>query len=231
MINRKPKIEFTTEPHLFDVIPHPKPARKVIPDWYKRLANFYTGDNGFSERTIKRCPPVLDTLTTGWIIGTPADIDLIISDDGSAIEWRSDFIEPVLEEHPQAQFTGHPNQPQPGMKFRNYWNIKTPPGWSTLFVPPLNRPRGPVEAIPGIVETDKYYEYINFPSFFTGNHGTTFTLPRDYPLIQAIPFKRGFEPKAVIRAANQKDLKRMKLTRDKRSSKLSLYRDTMWERK
>ena len=56
-------------------------------------------------------------------------------------------------------------------------------------------------------------------------------IPRGEPIVQVIPFKRGFSKKAEIRAMNQKELDKLDLTRRKRSSKNSLYRDTMWVKK
>lgn len=226
-----PKITFKTELELFDMIPQPVPARHMIPDWYKKLSSFTKAkDSSWRERTIKRCPPVLDALSTGYIICTPAEIELVINEVGDLVEWRSDFIRPVLESHAYEQVKGHPSLPKPPLKFLNYWTIETPKGWSTLFVNPLNRDNDIIDAMSGIVETDKYFEYINFPSFLKVR-GRTITIPRGYPLVQAIPFKRGLDKKADIFPMGAKSLKKLKQTRNRRSSQPSLYRETMWERK
>ena len=108
--------------------------------------------------------------------------------------------------------------------------MKTPPGWSTLFVPPLNRVNEYFEPMSGVVETDKYLEFVNFPSFLKQT-GTTFIIPRGYPVVQAIPFKRGFSRKADIRAMTPKESDALGLLRQKRTSHPSIYRETMWERK
>jgi hypothetical protein len=227
----KPKTRFTTEPALYDIIPKPIPARHMLPDWFKKLAPFTEKDDTkWLNRTIKRCPPVLDALSTGYILTTPAEIELIISDEGDLVEWRCDFIRPVIEAHHETQITGNPNLPKPPLKFLNYWAIETPKGWSTLFVNPLNRDNSIIDAMSGIVETDKYFEYINFPSFLRVK-GKTITIPRNYPIVQAIPFKRGMDKRATIEPMGVEDLKRLGHTRDRRSSQPSLYRETMWERK
>lgn len=234
MILSKPKVTFTTEPELYGIIPEPKPARSHIPDWFKKLKNFQHEDKDDSEvwpnRTIKRCPPFLDAMVSGYLMVTPAEIEIVVNEDGSGVDWRTDFFRGVIEPHENSQIKGHHGLPSPPLKFMNYWHLKTPPGWSTLFVPPLNRENNIIECMSGIVETDKYFEYVNFPSFIK-QRGTTILLPRGYPIAQAIPFKRGMEKTAEIRAMNKKELVHLKKTRDKRSSHPSLYRETMWERK
>ena len=47
--------------------------------------------------------------------------------------------ESVIEPHDMIRLKGHPDLPKPPLKFINYWHMKTPPGWSTLFTPLLNR--------------------------------------------------------------------------------------------
>lgn len=228
-----PKITFTTEPELFGFIPNPVPAGSHIPTWFKRLKNFAHEDpetqDGWPMRTIKRCPPFLDALRTGWLLTTPAEIEVKVSQDGSGVSWQTDFNRDVLQEHQITQIKGHPALPRLPLKFLNYWHLRTPKGWSTLFVPPLNRENEFHEPISGIVETDKYFEYINFPSFLKPV-GTTFIIPSGYPIVQCIPFKRS-KAKAEVRAMNEKELEELDFTRRKRDCQPSLYRETMWEKK
>ena len=47
----------------------------------------------------------------------------------------------MVSNHSPFQVAGNPHEPRPPMKFHNYWTIRTPPGWSCLFLPPLNRPQ------------------------------------------------------------------------------------------
>ncbi len=89
IFQRDPKITFTTYPHLKDIIPDPVPARAVMPEWFKRLKPFVS-DNP-KNKTIKRCPPFIDILQTGWLIGAPADIYLTIADNGASVSWSQSF--------------------------------------------------------------------------------------------------------------------------------------------
>lgn len=96
MILSKPKVTFTTEPELHGIIPPPKPARSHIPDWFKKLKNFQSEDKDDSEvwpnRTIKRCPPFLDAMVSGYLMVTPAEIEIVVNEDGSGVDWRTDFF-------------------------------------------------------------------------------------------------------------------------------------------
>lgn len=234
MIFGSPKVTFTTYPDLYGVIPEPIPARSMLPDWFKKLKGFgheeLDDPTAWPSRSIKRCPPVLDAMVSGWILTTPAEMSIVVNEDGSGVEWRTDLNYNVIEDHDVGQIKGHPSLPRLPLKILNYWHMKTPPGWSTLFVSPLNRENKYFEAMSGVVETDKYLEFVNFPSFLKQT-GTTFIIPRGYPVIQAIPFKRGFNRKADIRAMTPKESDALELLRRQRKSHPSIYRETMWERK
>ena len=234
MIFGNPKVTFTTYPDLYGIIPEPIPARSVLPDWFKKLKSFGNQElespTIWPERTIKRCPPVLDAMVSGWLLPTPAEIELVINEDGSGVDWKTALNYSVIEPHSTEQIRGHPSLPRLPLKFINYWHMKTPPGWSTLFVSPLGRVNQYLEPMAGIVETDKYLEFVNFPSFLKPT-GTTLIIPRGYPIVQAIPFKRGMDRKANIRAMTSKESDALELLRRKRTSQPSIYRETMWERK
>lgn len=188
---RKPRVEFVCEPQDLGVLAEPVPAKTVIPEWFKRLPpvdkNHETATN--NGLTIKRCMPFLDALTTGWIIPVAATVRLEIKDNGRTVDagWEIDKV--MVSNHGMHQVAGNPRDPRPPCKLHNYWTIKTPPGWSCLFVPPLNRPNSVVEVISGIVDTDTYQSLINFPFFATAPDGV-YTLERGSPMVQVIPFRR-----------------------------------------
>ena len=78
------------------------------------------------------------------------------------------------------------------LKILNPWVVKTPPGYSCLFVPPLNNPDDRFEIIAGIVDTDKWNLEVNFPFIINGYKYETLTttIKRGTPFAQVIPFKR-----------------------------------------
>jgi Family of unknown function (DUF6065) len=184
-------IEFLCDPGDRGVIAEPVPARTVQPTWFKRLPGLDRGalsaaNNGL---TVKRCAPFLDALSIGWIIPLAATVRLEISDGGRNVEAGWEFDREMVSTHNAHQAAGNPWEPRPLMKFHNPWAIRTPPGWSCLFVPPLNRPGGAIEVLSGVVDTDGYVAAVNFPFVAVGEDGVH-TFPKGSPLVQVIPFER-----------------------------------------
>lgn len=186
-----PAITFICEPRDHGVIAEPVPAKQVLPDWFRKLpavdkTKVSATDNGL---TIKRCMPFLDAMTTGWILPLAATVRLEIRDNGQTCEagWELDRV--MVSNHSPYQIAGNPREPRPPCKFHNYWTIRTPPGWSCLFVPPMNRPNAVVEILSGVVDTDTYTSLINFPFIPSAPDGV-YTLERGTPLVQIIPFRR-----------------------------------------
>ena len=181
-----------------------------IPKWYKELK--HTPKN----MTIKGCMPFLDTLTTGYLLKLPQDIYLEhnVEVDGEKVSQSMPAImqtglvtkhahninlnyQPLMNNsHPQDQIGecpyGKKNKNFPIMKIHNPWCIKTPPGYSSLFLPPLNNEDDRFSIIPGIVDTDTFNNEINFPFVINGDKYPELktTLQRGTPYVQVIPFKR-----------------------------------------
>ena len=173
------------------VIAPPIPAKTVLPDWFRKLPavdqhHQSTTNNGL---TVKRCMPFLDAMTTGWILPLAATVRLEIKDAGRSVEAGWEFDRVMVSNHGAHQVAGNPREPSPPCKFHNYWAIRTPPGWSCLFLPPLNRPGQPFECVAGIVDTDTYTAHVHFPFFATAADGL-YTVEKGTPLVQVIPFRR-----------------------------------------
>lgn len=187
----EPLISFVCAPEDKGVIAEPVPAKASLPDWFRRLpavdgATVSATNNGL---TVKRCMPFLDAMTLGFILPLAATTRLEIRDGGKTVEAGWEFDKVMVSNHGSHQIAGHPMADRPPMKFHNYWTIMTPPGWSCLFVAPLNRPPLPVDVIAGVVDTDSYHALINFPFIATGDDGVH-VLEKGAPLVQVIPFKR-----------------------------------------
>jgi hypothetical protein len=225
------KIKFMCDPRMLEVIPKPYPARKYIPDWYKKLSNHWMDKDGYETPTIKRCPPFLDAMSAGWIIPFPADTYVQVFDDGSGIKWKTDFFADTISTHSLNQIETHPKVPTVPVKVLNYWMIQTPPGWSCAFVPPLNRPDDVFDLLSGIVDTDKnFWEYVNFPGFLKAKEGS-FKIPSGHPMMQVIPYKRNFNKEAEVRALTPREMQKVQKHRDRHSANFSDYRNNMWEKK
>jgi len=184
-------ISFLCEPDDLGVIAEPVPAKAAMPDWFRRLpaidpAVLSATNNGL---TVKRCMPFLDALTLGYILPLAATVRLEIAEGGAKVHAGWEFDKVMVSNHGSYQVAGHVLGNKPPMKFHNYWTIRTPPGWSCLFVAPLNRSGLSVEIISGVVDTDTYASLINFPFFATAPDGVH-TIHKGTPLVQVIPFRR-----------------------------------------
>jgi len=58
----------------------PQPASKFVPEWYRKqkgtVNDAETLPKGYSTSTVKRCMPVFDIMTAGYMITMPCDVYL-----------------------------------------------------------------------------------------------------------------------------------------------------------
>jgi hypothetical protein len=184
------------------VIAPPVPAKSVLPEWFRKLPAIDRSAESVTNNglTVKRCMPFLDAMMTGYLLPLAATVRLEIRDGGSTVEAGWEFDRKMVSNHGPHQVAGNPKEPAPPCKFHNYWSIRTAPGWSCLFLPPLNRPSQPFECVAGIVDTDTYSAHIHFPFFASAPDGV-YTIERGTPLVQVIPFYRDeASAKAAVRA-------------------------------
>jgi hypothetical protein len=169
----------------------PQPASKFIPDWYKQMESYMGGKKepdgeGNSMATIKRCMPVFDAITAGYIITLPADVYVSIINGKQIFQWASFNL---VRFHPLEQAPEHPLRNEHAYpKWTTHWSIRTPKGYSTLFVQPMHR-ESVFTIFPGIVDTDEYYAPVNFP-FVMNDPKFEGLIPKGTLLGQLIPFKR-----------------------------------------
>lgn len=174
---------------------YPSPASKNIPDWYKNTDSFHSSRNfmvkdGYANLTIKKCIPVFDAMTAGYIISTYVDIYVSQEENGPYYSWPSQ-VDPISF-HPIIQAELHPSKNNfPYPKWSNPWSIKTDAGYSTLFVPPMHNPNKYFTIMPGVVDTDTYLSPVNFP-FVLNDKDFKGIIPAGTPMAQIIPFKRDF---------------------------------------
>ena len=74
----------------------PMPSSSFIPDWYKNIPKYSDGSNKFKNNggpnnnlTVKSCLPVVDSLTSGYMITLPHDIQVSRENNskGPLITW------------------------------------------------------------------------------------------------------------------------------------------------
>tara|TARA_R110000824_G_scaffold36031_1_gene112277 strand:+ start:754 stop:1485 length:732 start_codon:yes stop_codon:yes gene_type:complete len=219
----------------------PEPCKLNIPLWYKELKH------SVINKTIKGCMPFLDTLTTGYIIKMPIDYYIAhnIKKEGkrhtvgytelnsyeninlnSKNNLESHNIDQLGEKCPFV----NKNKSLPFHKILNPWLIKTPPGYSCLFLPPMNNSDDRFSIIPGIVDTDTFHQEINFPIIINGDKYPVLEtlIELGTPIVQVIPFKREkwkmiIESKGFLNRNKVNFLSRIKL--------LNVYKNKWWSKK
>lgn len=172
---------------------YPKPASDCIPSWYKEMSSYKFGKkevyrDGFTPQTIKRCMPVFDAFTAGYILFTYVDIYIRTEDGAPYYTWPS--FKPI-EFHDNAQFDKYPRAGEKfsAPKWVSPWSIKTPKGYSSLILPPIHQDTVPFEILEGLVDTDVYNIPVNFP-FFLKDNNFNGLIPAGTPMAQIIPIKR-----------------------------------------
>ena len=136
----------------------------------------------------------MDALSSGFIIPLWGDLYVSASNGMLNLKFPENFpMSQSLGQHPARQLEGHPLADKPYgtsyLKFINPWVVETEPGYSCLFTSPLNHLETRFKVLDGVVDTDSYYNNINFPFVWTAGDGEFF-IPKGTPLVQVIPFKR-----------------------------------------
>lgn len=234
---KKPVIEFYCHRDDVETLPHPKPAAKYIPDWYKKIPQVI--NDGRDDRdafgahtfTAKKCMPMLDAMSLGYVIPLVGDLSIRTNHDCSTIETTSSPNITLCEFHDIRQLGERtaPGFPSPPLKFINPWIVKTAPGWSTLFTPLINSFGSHFTCLSGLVDTDRYPKEVNFPAIWhTPNYDGL--LPAGTPLILAIPIKRSAVPsKPTCRVMTDKERDRVNLISKMQNTRRKVYTDELRE--
>lgn len=188
-------ITFTDIDNPEGVLDKPRPAAEYIPQWYKDAKAYLNPsgkqkltDDGSPYVSVKKCLPVFDMMTAGYIMETPYDIYITQTPDGPYFRWG----------HMEAIHFQSMEQTQNHPYFRDItyaarivhpWSIKTPKGWSIMVMEPQHHEPGPIVCSSGIIDTDKYPMPFNL---FLKLRDPNFegVIEAGTPLVQIIPFKR-----------------------------------------
>lgn len=208
----------------------PVAARNLLPEWYKNTESYmgggkipHPGNN--THGTIKKCIPVFDALTSGYLILSPADVWVTRDKDKVPFfRWKENT---TLSFHPVEQAEKHPeNKGHAFLKWENPWLIQTPKGYSCIILHPVHRDL-PFRILEGVVDTDTYYAPIKFV-FVLKDNDWEGLIPAGTPIAQVIPFKRQkykMEVKAKSDARLAASIKRIN------ASFYNAYKSLFWQRK
>jgi hypothetical protein len=188
---------FRCPKELEGLLPPPIPAAQGLPDWFKGMpARAFNPALAQEGDTVKRCPPFIDAMTSGFLM--PLMCDLTV--ENGEFTWDNDlppggqsgFLRSPVGFHDGSQVTGTPlfEADRSLIKFHNLWTIEAPEGYSIMFTHPANRFDLPFTTLTGVVDCDRYHDaWIHFPAHW---HDANFSgvLPKGTPIAQCIPVKR-----------------------------------------
>lgn len=181
-------------------LPAPKPARTVVPEWYRQSQRFIGGKMKVTERginkDIKLCVPFLDALVSGYVVELQCDVHIERDQNGVHFFWHEQ-PEPLTFRSPDmATMLPRPSGHDASLyAWKTNWAILTPPGYSALITHPLNRFDLPFTTTSGIMDTDKYSASGEIPFFL--KEGFQGVIPAGTPIVQVIPIKRDSWQSAV----------------------------------
>lgn len=205
------KIRFVAStPHVLQVRPKPIPASMLIPDWWRDLPVYSNQSKKFdldpaATVTAKKCFPLLDGITAGYIVTLWSDLLVSKDENGFTIaKWSVD--QPVLTAWPPEQSASYEIPKgfcKTVFKYMHGWVIETPANYSCLITHPIGYPNLPFRTLTGIVDTDVLETHANSP--FVIEDDFEGIIPKGTPMFQVIPFKRD-EWKMVIDEMPEKEI-------------------------
>jgi hypothetical protein len=177
----------------------PFPAVKQLPKWFTEASPYlplpgYPQDNKLHFRnkvanvTYKKCVPLLDGLSAGYIIPLWADVQIEQQDGIPEIYWKTNNNIFQLHGEPSRGIPAPTGYDQIVFKYNNCWIPQTPKGYSCLVIPPLGYQDLAFKAVPAVVDTDKSTLELVFPVWVKNNFQGV--VEKGTPIVQIIPFKR-----------------------------------------
>lgn len=175
-------------PVLFNEKSLPINNTRSWPEWWKEVES--------AEGSVRRCAGTADYLSLGFSIPLWAGLKFRLSPNKRF--WETQFD--IAGEHPFAVegFSFDQTGPIPVTKVRsiqranyvkiiNPWVIKTAPGWSSMFLPPMYEPDANWTILPAVVNTDYYHHAHIVLNVLAEDE---FTIPLGQPMQHIIPFER-----------------------------------------
>jgi hypothetical protein len=185
----------------------PFPASQAIPQWWKDATPYVKSarnpdgtkfilNNKLANTTFKKCSPMLDALTSGYILPLWADVyvEQVTGPDGIQhpyFSWRTS--QDVFQLHGEPGRASAVEVPEgysiDVFKYMNPWTPKTPLGYSILVTSPFGYRNTPLQAIPAIIDTDSSSNVEILPPVWI-KKGFEGIIEKGTPIAQITPFKR-----------------------------------------
>lgn len=195
------KITFTAlDEYGWDIEPKPIPASSYMPKWFKDSTPYIKSpsnpegsklivDNGWHNKSFKKCVPMLDAMATGYIITLWADVQIRQVNGFPRITWLiQDRAVFEAHDHNTSIPITPPGFSQTMFRYNNTWIPSTPKGYSCLLIQPMGHYDLPMYITPTVLDTDKVLMKLN-PTVWI-KEGFEGIIERGTPMFQLIPFKK-----------------------------------------
>jgi hypothetical protein len=185
---------FTSSKLVHDLFPI-APAKKHIPEWWKRLPVSYPLEVKDSLKnialTMKKCPGAVDLFTTGFILPLWSDLIVTINaeENDLRLHWQFASQDPTwfINTNDYQQFAGAFDGKFVQAKITVPWFVKEKTGVKFALIEPtwsINNPNS-ITIPPGVLDF-KYQNNINV-NFFVEKTNTRLHLEAGQPLAHFIP--------------------------------------------
>jgi hypothetical protein len=214
---------FNISEKTLNFVPEPGPASKFMPAWYKKQPGNVDENmlavTGQPANTVKKCMPIFDAMTGGYIITLPMDIYVDASNpdklDKQIPAAMGAYKAEIFATHDRKQYSEYPIDEEiyhrDLLRIFPFWVVGTSEGVSSLFIQPLHRDQTPLFALSGIIDTDQYPSDGHLS--FMVRKGFKGIIPQGTPLVQVFPFKReSFEMEFVDQTETEEYLMKKRMT-------------------
>jgi hypothetical protein len=210
-----PKIKFYPfNDATLEFAPAPKPGIRFVPDWYKAQPGSKNDEasipQGFATSTVKRCMPIFDAMTAGYILGAPCDIYLDATDP-EKLSWSlpihiKKYEHDLFSFHSPEQYENYPINPDEYhkqlLRVMPTYAVGTEEGYSTFFMNPHHTDDSPLWAFSALVDTDKFISDGHLSFLVKKNFKGV--IKQGTPLVQVFPVKREEWSMSIATAAESR---------------------------
>jgi hypothetical protein len=187
------KITFTPTTEGAKLTP-PEPVRMHLPKWYKDVPPTTPDVAPFPKSgnfTIKKCIPVLDYLTSGYLMRFTTEVAIMPEEgtDEQGFGWELPMAMNMVDTHPHTQCPILINgKRRPYIRFNTEYVVRTPKGYSCLVYQPLMHLENRFTFISAIIDTDTYDGEMKATGWI--NNQSPFVIEIGTPMVALFPFKR-----------------------------------------
>jgi hypothetical protein len=221
------------------VVPHPKPAKLYIPEWYKKATPpasekkyEFSSPGQVKNLGVKACAPFQDALTHGYIQETWTDIHFSISEDGESVLEYNYPVGPPIMSHRDASLKTNFLIPEGyysnEFTWKEPWIPVLPDGYSMLYTTPLNNFSLPFLSVSAILDSDKYHHEYGGQAPFLLKKGFKGVVPCGTPMYVMIPIKRESWVSEALEFNHEDNLKK---SHELRKYIANGYRKMFWQKK